>query len=212
MYKTFVPAAVDLSRRWNFWANEVFYLKIGILGLQGAVREHFQALQACGAEPVEVLYREQFDEVNGLIIPGGESTTVGKLLVRNQMLEPLIEKGRQGFPIFGTCTGMILLAKEIEGSDQPKLGLMNIKVNRNAFGRQIASFESDLTISGFATPFPAVFIRAPYINQVAAEVKILSKMSEKIVFAQEGKLLAAAFHPELTKDLRVHQYFLEMCQ
>lgn len=188
-------------------------MKIGVLGLQGAVREHFQALNACGVEAIEILYRDQLDEVQGLIIPGGESTTVGKLLVRNQMLDPLIEKGKQGFPIFGTCTGLILLAKEVEGSDQAQLGLMNIKVNRNAFGRQIASFEKDLLIEGLGeTPFHAVFIRAPYISQVGSRVKALAKVEEKIVLAQEGKFLAAAFHPELTKDLRIHQYFLEMCE
>ena len=188
-------------------------MKIGVLALQGAVREHCKALTACGVDPVEIKYLEQLSEVQGLIIPGGESTTVGKLLVRYGMLEPLAEMGRNGFPIFGTCTGLILLAKDIAGSDQPRLGLMDITVERNAFGRQIASFESDLEINELGkTPYHAVFIRAPYISQVRDNVTILARIEHKILMARQGKLLAAAFHPELTDDLRVHQYFIRICR
>ncbi len=188
-------------------------MKIGVLALQGAVREHCNTLRACGAEAVEVRYPEQFGEIDGLIIPGGESTTVGKLLVRYEMLEPLAELGRKGFPIFGTCTGLILLAKEILGSDQPRLGLMDITVNRNAFGRQIASFETDLPVAGIGPPdFHAIFIRAPYITSVGPGVEVLAKLDEKILLARQGRLLAGAFHPELTGDLRIHQYFIDICK
>jgi 5'-phosphate synthase pdxT subunit len=188
-------------------------MRIGVLALQGAVREHCNSLRACGVEPVEVKYREQLQTIQGLIIPGGESTTVGKLLVRHQMLEPLVALGQAGFPIFGTCTGLILLAAEIVGSDQPRLGLMDITVERNAFGRQIASFEADLAIPEIGTSaFHAVFIRAPYISRVGPEVQVLAALEKKILLVRQGNRLAAAFHPELTEDLRVHQYFLGLCR
>ncbi|TCL70058.1 pyridoxal phosphate synthase yaaE subunit [Hydrogenispora ethanolica] len=188
-------------------------MKIGVLALQGAVREHSNAIRACGAEPVEVRYPEQFAEVAGLIIPGGESTTVGKLLIRYQMLEPLAKLGGAGFPIFGTCTGLILLAREIIGSDQPRLGLMDITVNRNAFGRQIASFEADLPVTEIGPPdFHTIFIRAPFITAAGPGVQVLARLDEKILMARQGNLLAAAFHPELTGDLRIHQYFLKLCR
>jgi 5'-phosphate synthase pdxT subunit len=187
-------------------------MKIGVLALQGAVREHCNALKASGVEPVEVLYREQLQEIQGLIIPGGERTTVGKLLVRNDMLAPIAAMGQAGFPIFGTCTGMIMLAREIHGSDQPRLGLMDITVERNAFGRQIASFEADLPITELGEPsFHAVFIRAPYITAVGPGVKTMAVMGGKILLAQQDHLMAAAFHPELTADLRLHQYFIDLC-
>lgn len=186
-------------------------MKIGVLALQGAVREHCNALRACGVEPVEIKYAEQIEEVQGLIIPGGESTTVGKLLVKCKMLDPLRQLGEKGFPVFGTCTGMILLAKEIAGSDQPHLGLMDIVVERNAFGRQIASFEAELEISEIGKPdFHAVFIRAPYILKTGSRVRVMAQLDGKILMARENHLLAAAFHPELTEDIRIHQYFINM--
>lgn len=187
-------------------------MKIGVLALQGAVREHANALTACGVEPVEVRYPGQLSEVQGLIIPGGESTTVGKLLVRYGMLEPLTELGQKGFPIFGTCTGLILLACEIRGSEQPRLKLIDMTVERNAFGRQIASFEADMPIPVLGEkPFHAIFIRAPYIVRTGPKVEVLAGMDEKILCVRQGNLLAAAFHPELTTDLRLHRYFLEQC-
>lgn len=187
-------------------------MKIGILALQGAVREHYKSLQLCGVEPIEIKYREQLSDIQGLIIPGGESTTVGKLLVRYEMLTALTEMGLNNFPIFGTCTGLILLAKEIIGSTQPRLNLMDITVERNAFGRQIASFEKDLTIPEIGSPdFHAIFIRAPYIEKVGPEVKVLATLENKILLGRQGTLLAAAFHPELTSDLRIHQYFIKIC-
>lgn len=187
-------------------------MKIGVLALQGAVREHCNSLRKCGVEPVEIRYLAQIQEVRGLIIPGGESTTIGKLLVKHRMLDSLAEMGRKGFPIFGTCTGLILLAKEIIGSNQSRLGLMDITVERNAFGRQIASFEKDLIIPELGEiAFHAIFIRAPYITKVGSGVKILAQFDQKILMAQQRNLLAASFHPELTEDIRVHRYFLELC-
>lgn len=187
-------------------------MKIGVLALQGAVREHMNSVRACGAEPVEIKYRDQLQTVEGLIIPGGESTAVGKLLARHEMIEPLTTMGQAGFPIFGTCTGLILLAATINGSNQPRLGLMDIAVERNAFGRQIASFEMDLSIEALGEPaFHAVFIRAPYIVKAGAEVEVMAALGEKILMARQGNLLAAAFHPELTDDLRIHRYFLDIC-
>lgn len=187
-------------------------MKIGVLALQGAVREHCNSLRTCGVEPVEIKYQNQLADIRGLIIPGGESTTMGKLMVRYGMLEVLAEMGRDGFPIFGTCTGLILLAKEIAGSDQPRLGLMDITVERNAFGRQIASFEKDLAIAELGSPhFHAIFIRAPYIHKVGPGVQVLAKIDDKILMARQENLLVAAFHPELTPDVRIHQYFLKLC-
>lgn len=186
-------------------------MRIGVLALQGAVREHLWAFQACGVETREVKRREELDELDGLTIPGGESTTVGKLLVRYNLLEPIKKRAEEGMGIFGTCTGMILLAEEIEGSAQPRLGLMRIQVARNAFGRQIDSFETDLNIPVLGEQaFPAVFIRAPYGIKVGPGVEILAAFEEKIVLARQNKLLACAFHPELTEDLRLHRYFLSL--
>ncbi|GAP73178.1 glutamine amidotransferase subunit PdxT [Candidatus Symbiothrix dinenymphae] len=184
-------------------------MKIGILALQGAVREHRNMLHRLGAEAVDVLYAADLDGLDGLVLPGGESTTMGKLLERNNLLEPIAELGRQGLPIFGTCTGMILLSKHIIGSDQQRLGLMDTSVERNAFGRQLASFEADMSIPVLGEkPFPCVFIRAPYIEKADANVTSLLAYDDKILFAEQGNLLAAAFHPELTDDVRVHEYFL----
>ena len=182
---------------------------IGVLALQGAFREHQQALADCGVESIPVRHKEQLDKIGGLIIPGGESTTIGKLMLSYDLLEPIKVKGEKGMPIFGTCAGMILLAREIEGTEQPGLGLMNIRVKRNAYGRQIESFEENLEIPVLGKePFPAVFIRAPYILEVTPAVELLARHGEKIVCAREGPFLVTAFHPELTGDRRLHQYFL----
>ncbi|GHT02646.1 pyridoxal 5'-phosphate synthase subunit PdxT [Bacteroidia bacterium] len=185
-------------------------MMIGILALQGAVREHRNMLNRLGAETVDVLYATDLIGLDGLVLPGGESTTTGKLLERNNLLEPIADLGREGLPIFGTCTGMILLSKHIIGSEQQRLGLMDTYVERNAFGRQLASFEADMSIPVLGEkPFPCVFIRAPYIEKVEANVKPLLGYDSKILFAEQDNLLAAAFHPELTDDGRVHQYFLQ---
>jgi 5'-phosphate synthase pdxT subunit len=185
-------------------------MKIGILALQGAVREHRDALHRLGVTTADVIAPRDLAGIDGLILPGGESTAVGKLLVRYALLEPVAELGRQGLPVFGTCTGLILLAKHIEGSAQHRLGLMDISVERNAFGRQSASFEADMTIPALGdTPFHTVFIRAPHISKAGKGVStLLAGEDGKILFAEQRNLLAASFHPELTDDLRVHEYFV----
>ncbi|MDR1592870.1 MAG: pyridoxal 5'-phosphate synthase glutaminase subunit PdxT [Prevotellaceae bacterium] len=189
---------------------EVGKMRIGILALQGAVREHRNMLHRLNVETVDVLNPSDLDGIDGLILPGGESTTVGKLLVRYNLLEPIAELGRKGLPIFGTCTGMILLSKYINNSEQYRLGLMDTYVERNAFGRQLASFEADMAIPVLGDiPFHTVFIRAPYIDKVESNVKILLSWQDKILFAEQDNFLAVAFHPELTNDTRVHEYFLK---
>lgn len=179
--------------------------------MQGAVREHLAALERCGAQGRVVRTPEELGQVQGLIIPGGESTTIGKLMHRWGLDHAIRERAAQGMPVFGTCAGMILLAKEIEGSDQHRLGLMDIAVRRNAFGRQIDSFEAPLPIPALGEPdFPAVFIRAPQFATLQPAVERLAEMDGHPVLARQGHLLAGAFHPELTRDLRLHRYFLGM--
>lgn len=185
-------------------------MKIGILALQGAVREHRNALHKLGVETVDVLNPEDLEGIDGLVLPGGESTTMGKLLVRYKLLEPIAELGRKGLPIFGTCTGLILLSKNINGSDQYRIGLMDTFVERNAYGRQLASFEADIPIPALGDePFHTVFIRAPYIDKVEGTAKALLTYEGKILLAEQDNFLAAAFHPELTEDTRLHAYFLK---
>lgn len=185
-------------------------MKIGVLALQGAVAEHLKSISSAGAEGIAIKQTEQLSEVDGLIIPGGESTTIGKLMRKYGFIEAIREFSEQGKPIFGTCAGLIVLAKDIEGSEEPHLGLMNIAVSRNAFGRQRESFETDLDIKGIEQPVRAVFIRAPLISQVGEGVEVLSEYQDEIVTAREGHLLASSFHPELTDDYRLHQYFVDM--
>jgi 5'-phosphate synthase pdxT subunit len=186
-------------------------VKIGVLGLQGAVSEHLQALEAVGAEGSTVKRPEQLAELDGLILPGGESTTMRRLMDRSGLFEA-IKAFAEEKPIFGTCAGLILLAKKIEGQAGPHLGLMDINVRRNAFGRQVQSFETPLEIKGVADDFVGVFIRAPYILEAGPNVEVLSKYEDKIVAAREGRFLAAAFHPELTGDARFHRYFVELVE
>ncbi len=186
---------------------------IGVLALQGDVREHLEAIRNAGGEAIPVKTREEIARVDGLIIPGGESTTVGKLLDRFGLMDVVRAMPEDGKPIFGTCTGMILLAKEIEESTQPRLGLMDITVRRNAFGRQVDSFEDDLPVEGVAGgPVRAVFIRAPYITDLKPGVEVLAEFNGHPVLVREGYLLAAAFHPELTNDTRIHALFIEMVE
>jgi pyridoxal 5'-phosphate synthase pdxT subunit len=191
--------------------------RIGVLALQGDFAEHKAALQRAGAEAVEVRLPHQLNDIDGLIIPGGESTTLRKLADTYGLMEPLREFARLR-PTWGTCAGAILLAREIDGQE-PHLGVMDIKVRRNAFGRQIDSFVTDLEIDG--DRYPAVFIRAPLILSVGPQVKVLARLSDgqsnrqsngQIVAAQQGHLLATAFHPELTADLRFHRNFVMMAE
>lgn len=184
---------------------------IGVLALQGAFKEHIQMFEKCGVQAIEIRKKEQLSDIEGLVIPGGESTTIGKLMVDWELLKPVKEKAFAGLPIFGTCAGMVLLAKDIENSDQPRLGLMEVTVSRNAYGRQVDSFEADLNINVLNNrPFKGIFIRAPYIEKANADVKIMAEHEGKAVMARQGKLLSCAFHPELTDDLRIHEYFLKM--
>ncbi len=190
---------------------------IGILALQGDFREHIHTLRRIGAETREVRLPSHLDGLDGLIIPGGESTTIGKLTVDFDMLEPLKSFGRQK-PIWGTCAGAIFLSKDAR-REQPLLGLMDITVERNAFGRQVDSFEVDLEVPALEAvragggAFHAIFIRAPLIESVGGEGRILASLPDgRIVAAQEGHWLATVFHPELTDDDRFHRYFLHMAE
>ncbi|MCI2430669.1 pyridoxal 5'-phosphate synthase glutaminase subunit PdxT [Candidatus Acetothermia bacterium] len=185
-------------------------MHIGVLALQGDFREHLAILRAVGLEVREVRTLAQLEGVDGLIIPGGESTTMAHLLMRNGLMESLRRRGRDGLPIYGTCAGMILLAQELEDDrPQERLNLMGVTVRRNAYGRQLDSFEADLQIKHIGA-FHAVFIRAPKIVRVRPSVEILAEHDGTPVLVRQKNLLASSFHPELTGDSRVHQYFLEM--
>ena len=191
------------------------FMKIGVLALQGDFAEHIAMLKRLKVETVEVRLPEQLNGLDGLIIPGGESTTIGKLAVAYNLLEPLKEFG-QRHAIWGTCAGAIFLSKDVS-RDQPLLGLMDIKVARNAFGRQVDSFEADLDVPELKQAtrtnedYHAVFIRAPIIEAVEGDAKVLAAVPDgRIVAAQQGHLLATSFHPELTRDTRFHEYFLSL--
>ncbi|ONG95438.1 pyridoxal 5'-phosphate synthase glutaminase subunit PdxT [Bacillus cereus] len=185
-------------------------VKIGVLGLQGAVREHVKSVEASGAEAVVVKRIEQLEEIDGLILPGGESTTMRRLIDKYDFMEPLRTFAKSGKPMFGTCAGMILLAKTLIGYDEAHIGAMDITVERNAFGRQKDSFEAALSIKGVGEDFVGVFIRAPYVVDVADDVEVLSTHGDRMVAVRQGAFLAASFHPELTDDHRVTAYFVEM--
>jgi pyridoxal 5'-phosphate synthase pdxT subunit len=184
---------------------------IGVLALQGAVREHAAALKASGAEYVAVKWPDQLAGVDGLIIPGGESTTIGKLMTKYGFIDAIRDFASAGKPVYGTCAGLIVVAKRITEGTAPWLALMDIEARRNAFGRQQESFEAELDIPVLGKqPFTGVFIRAPWIEAVGPGVEILACQDGHIVMARESTLLATAFHPELTDDRRIHEYFIEM--
>jgi len=186
-------------------------LRVGVLALQGDVEEHLAALAACKAEGVRVKTVEELETIDGLIIPGGESTTIANLLERFKLQKPLLERAKAGMPVWGTCMGMIVMAEKVAGSKQPTLGLLHIEVKRNAFGRQIESTEEPLEIEGLdGKPFPGVFIRAPWIESAWGGAHILSFLEGKGVMVWQRNLLGTSFHPELTDDLRIHKYFLQM--
>ena len=189
-------------------------MKIGVLALQGAFVEHEQMLGRLGVETVEVRLPQDLAGLDGLIIPGGESTTIGKVAVRWGLLEPLREFAADGGPLWGTCAGLILLARRVRDAvpGQPLLRVMDITVRRNAFGRQVDSFEADLEVPALGErPFHAVFIRAPVIEEVGEGVEVVARLDGEIVAARQGRLLATAFHPELTADERFHRYFVDLC-
>ncbi|CAM3896901.1 pyridoxal 5'-phosphate synthase glutaminase subunit PdxT [Cytobacillus oceanisediminis] len=185
-------------------------IKVGVLGLQGAVREHVRSIEACDAEAVVIKRKEQLEEVDGLILPGGESTTMRRLIDKYDFMDSLKEFAQSGKPMFGTCAGLILLSNNIIGYDEPHIGVMDVQVERNSFGRQRESFEADLDIAGVAGDFAAVFIRAPHIVEAGENVEILAKHNDRIVAAREGRFLGCSFHPELTDDHRLTAYFIEM--
>ena len=187
-------------------------VKIGVLALQGDFREHREVLDRLGVTASEVRVAKDLVGLDGLIIPGGESTTIAKLMRSSGLLDPLRKLASDGFPMWGTCAGMILLAKRLDDTGTPAVQAMDIHVRRNAFGRQVDSFETNLSIAGLdGGPFRAVFIRAPIIEEVGPTVEILARLADGTpVAARQGRLLATAFHPELTPDPRFHLFFLEM--
>lgn len=187
-------------------------MKIGILGFQGAIIEHQQHLEKIGQQAVIIRYPEQLEEIDGIILPGGESTTMGKLLNRTGMMEPLREKIVKGLPVWGTCAGMILLAKHLVNDSVKHLAVMDIEVKRNAYGTQIDSFDITVNLPEISPkPEPLVFIRAPYITKVGDGVKVLCQVEGHIVAARERSMLVTSFHPELTDSPAFHQYFAGIC-
>lgn len=185
-------------------------MRVGVLALQGDVAEHMRMLEACGTRAVEVRTPEELRAVEGLILPGGESTTIWRLLDRYRLVEPLRELVGQGLPLFATCAGMIVAARSVIGGHPPGLGLLDITVERNAYGRQRESFETELGVPGVATtPLKVAFIRAPVIVKVGAGVRVLAAYSGHPVLVRQEQILAASFHPEIRGDDRLHRYFVE---
>jgi 5'-phosphate synthase pdxT subunit len=188
--------------------------KIGVLALQGAFREHIVMVRQLGAEALPIRWPEQLKGLDGLIIPGGESTTIGKLMTEYKLGEELQNLASEGLPLFGTCAGMILLAKRVTGLDLQPLAVIDIEVRRNAFGRQVDSFETELLIPVLGqNPFPGVFIRAPWIERFGDGVESIAQLQDGTIVAARGEnILVSAFHPELTDDTRLHEYFLNIVE
>ena len=190
-------------------------MKIGILALQGAFEEHEKVLEKLGVASVEIRNLDDFQQhqsdMSGLILPGGESTTMGKLLRDQQMLIPIREAILSGLPVFGTCAGLILLAKEITSQEESHLATMDIVIERNAYGRQLGSFYTEAECKGVGK-IPMIFIRGPIISSLGEDAEILATVDDQIVAAQEKNMLVTSFHPELTDDVRLHQYFINMCK
>lgn len=185
-------------------------MKIGVLALQGAFREHKGMFETLGAKVTEVRFPEQLENLQGIVIPGGESTTIVKLMGSYGFDKALPEFYERGGAIWGTCAGAIAIAKDIvDYPKQPRLGLMDITVERNAYGRQVASFETDVSVETFDSPFHVVFIRAPRIAGVGKNVEVLASLKDDPIMVKQERLMATVFHPELTKDTRIHRYFLE---
>lgn len=189
--------------------------RVGVLALQGDTREHLAALREAGAQTSTVRRRDELDAVDALVIPGGESTTISLLLREFDLLEPLRQRLAAGMPAYGSCAGMILLAGEILDAGEPgreasALGAIDMTVRRNAFGRQVDSFEGDIDFTGLDGPVHAVFIRAPWVERVGPQVQVLARTGEHIVAVRQGAVLATAFHPEVTGDRRVHKLFVDI--
>lgn len=187
-------------------------MKVGVLALQGAYASHLKTFASLGVEALEVRTPEDLEKVDRLVIPGGESTTISMLLDSNRMRVPIQESISEGMPVFGTCAGMIVLAREVlDGRDDQKpLGVIDITVRRNAFGRQVDSFESEIEVSGLDEPFPSVFIRAPIVESIGEGVEVYARVDEKIVLCGTDSILVASFHPELSNDGRIHEMFLSL--
>lgn len=192
-------------------------MKIGVLALQGAFAEHIKMLEKFGIESFEIRKKSDLsnavnnNDVDGLIIPGGESTVIGKLLYDLDLFDDIKKLILKGLPVFGTCAGLILLAKEIENDNRTYLGAMDIKVRRNAYGRQLGSFFTESEFKGLGV-IPMTFIRAPYISSVGKKVEILSEVDGNVVAAKENNILVTSYHPELNDDLKVHEFFIEICK
>jgi 5'-phosphate synthase pdxT subunit len=184
-------------------------MKIGVLALQGAVSEHIEMLKSLGVEAFPVKTVDQIKSIDGLIIPGGESTTMVKLITKFELADIIKKRIAEGMPVYGTCAGMILLAKRIKNYEQFSLGVLDISVIRNAFGRQIDSMEIDLQVKGLKTPFHAIFIRAPIAVELGKDVEALASIKEGVVFLRQGNVFASAFHPELGDDPRIHKMFIQ---
>jgi len=186
-------------------------VRVGVLALQGAFREHVLALEVLGVQAPEIRLPGQMDDLDGLVIPGGESTAIFKLMVTYGFYEPIVERVADGMAVWGTCAGAILIARNVVDGipGQAGLALMDIDVRRNAFGRQKDSFEVDLDFADLDRPYTGVFIRAPRIERIGPEVEVLAVHEKAIVAARQGRLMATSFHPELTGDPRVHRYFVE---
>ena len=184
-------------------------MKTGVLALQGDFREHVQILSSIGAAAIEVRTPAQLADVDRLVIPGGESTTIGKLARAYALVEPIQKRARGGMPVLGTCAGMIVMAERVIDGD-PLLSLMDVTVRRNAYGRQVDSFEADVAVEGIDHPVRGVFIRAPWIEDVGSDVRVLSTHENRPVVLQQGNLLASSFHPELIGETALHEYFLSL--
>jgi 5'-phosphate synthase pdxT subunit len=183
--------------------------RVGVLALQGDFREHMALLDGLGANPVPVKTVEELAVVDALVIPGGESTTIGKMATRFGLIDPLRETIDGGLPTYGTCAGLILLAGAVTDGDQPLIGALDVVVRRNAFGRQNESFEADLEIAGLDEPFHAIFIRAPWVEKVGSDVEVLAVVDDHPVMVRQGNILATSFHPEMIGDARIHRMLLE---
>lgn len=184
-------------------------MKIGVLALQGSFKEHIDMIEKCNIDAVSIKLPEDLKDVNGLIIPGGESTTIGNLMQRNHLDREIIKRNRMGMSIYGTCAGAIILSKRIVGSNQPRLGLLDISIKRNDYGRQADSFETELEIKKIGK-FNGIFIRAPVIEKIDNGVRALAKLNNNPVLIQQDNILASTFHPELTNDKKVHEHFIGM--
>ncbi len=187
-------------------------MNIGILSLQGSITEHIKSIEELDHTPIKVKLPEHLDKIKALIIPGGESTTITKLMQEYKLDKAITEKHEQGMPIYGVCAGSVLLSKSIVNDNLPTLNLLDIAIKRNDYGRQIDSFETQLQIKNFSKPFHSIFIRAPVIHSYNSDSEVLAEFNNKPVMLRQNNILITTFHPELTDDLRIHKFFIDMIQ